>query len=129
MKARNAVLALLFALFLSVGSGTASADLLVNGNFATGDLTGWNASAIDQGGIPTTPLISVSSSSGGIHYAAFDTGTYATGPFDSTLSQSFTVTAAQPILSFDFNSMPTLSVDPTGTGTSPFRDSFVASVF
>ena len=58
----------------------------------------------------------------------FDTGNYATGPFDSTLSQSFTTTAAQPILSFDFNRLPTLSNDPTGTGTSSFLDSFVASL-
>jgi hypothetical protein len=59
----------------------------------------------------------------------FDTGNYATGPFDSTLSQSFQVTAAQPVLSFDFNRMPTLTADTTGTGTSSFRDSFVASLF
>jgi hypothetical protein len=127
MKAKNAVLALLVGLVTSVGSGTASAGI-VNGDFATGDLTGWTASAIDQNGNPVTPLISVVSM-GSIHDAVFDTGQYATGPYDSTLSQSFLVTAAQPILSFDFNKMPTLTPDPTGTGTSPFGDSFVASLF
>ena len=49
MKARNAVLALVVGVVSSVGSGTASAGF-VNGNFATGDLTGWTASAIDQNG-------------------------------------------------------------------------------
>jgi hypothetical protein len=127
MKAINAVLAVLLGVFSSAGLGTASAGF-INGNFATGDLTGWTASAIDQSGNPVTPLISVASS-GSAHFAVFDTGNYATGPFDSTLSQSFLVTAAQPILSFDFNRMPTLTPDPTGTGTSSFRDSFVASLF
>jgi hypothetical protein len=65
---------------------------------------------------------------GGTNFAAFDTGNYFTGPFDSTLSRSFPVTAAEPILSFDFNRLPTLTPDPTETGTSPFRDSFVASL-
>jgi hypothetical protein len=127
MKARNAALALLIGVFSFVGSATAYAGF-INGNFATGDLTGWTASAIDQNGNPVTPLISVASS-GGTNFAVFDTGNFATGPFDSTLSQSFLVTAAQPILSFDFNHLPTLTPDPTGTGTSSFRDSFVASLF
>lgn len=127
MKVRNAVLSLLVGVFSLVGSGTASAGLLVNGNFATGDLSGWNASAIDQNGNPVTPLISVGSS-GGTNFAVFNTGTYAAGPFDSTLSQSFLVTAAEPVLSFDFNHLPVVSPDPTGTGTSSFGDSFVASV-
>jgi hypothetical protein len=128
MKARNAVLALVVGVISSFGSGTASAGLLVNGDFATGDLTGWTASAIDQNGNSVAPLISVVSI-GNIHDAVFDTGNYATGPFDSTLSQSFLVTAAEPVLSFDFNHLPALSADATGTGTASFRDSFVVSVF
>jgi hypothetical protein len=126
MKARNAVFALVVGAVSSVGSGNVSAGF-INGNFATGDLTGWTASAVDQNGNPVTPLISVASS-GGSNFAVLDTGNYATGPFDSTLSQSFLVTAAEPILSFDFNHLHTLTPDPTGTGTSSFRDSFVASL-
>jgi hypothetical protein len=121
------VSALVVGVACSVGAGRAVAGTLVNGDFATGDLTGWTASAIDRNGNPTPPLISVGSS-GGTHFAAFDTGNYATGPFDSTLSQSFTVTAAEPILSFDFNRLPTVSTDSTGTGTGSFLDSFVASL-
>jgi hypothetical protein len=127
MKARTVVWALVVAGTTFVASGPASAGL-VNGNFATGDLSGWTASAIDQNGHAVTPLIAVGSS-GGTHFAVFDTGTYAAGPFDSTLSQSFLVTATQPILSFDFNRLPALTSDATGTGKASFRDSFVASLF
>ncbi len=123
---RIAAWALMLGLVSSIGAGTVSAGF-VNGNFATGDLTGWTASAIDQNGNPVTPLISVATSAAG-NFAVFDTGNYATGPFDSTLSQSFMVTAAEPVLSFDFNHLPTLATDPTGTGTSSFLDSFVASL-
>jgi hypothetical protein len=126
MKIHNAVLALLIGVTSAVCTRTASAGL-VNGNFATGDLTGWTASAIDQNGNAVTPLISVASS-GGTNFAVFDTGNYATGPFVSTLSQSFLVTAAEPILRFELNHLPTLTPDATGTGTSSFGDSVVASV-
>jgi hypothetical protein len=126
MNARSAVLALLVGLVSTVGVNTASAGF-INGNFATGDLAGWTASAIDRDGNPTTPLITVGSS-GGTHFASFKTGTFATGPFISTLSQSFTVSAAEPFLHFDFT-RPIVSADPTGTGTSPFRDSFTVSVY
>jgi hypothetical protein len=127
MKARRALVTLLVGLAWSSGSAAVRAGF-INGNFATGDLTGWTASAIDQHGNPVTPLISVASA-GGANFAVFDTGTYAAGPFDSTLSQSFLVTAAQPILSFDLSGLPKLSPDSSGTGMSSFQDSFVASVF
>jgi hypothetical protein len=84
----------------SVGSGATFADF-INGNFATGERTGWTASAIDQTGNPVTQLISVASSAGK-NFVVFNTGPYASGPFDSTVSQPFVVRAAQPILSFDF---------------------------
>jgi hypothetical protein len=123
MKARNAVLALLVGAVSSVGSGTASAGF-INGNFATGDLNGWTASAIHENANPVTPLISVASS-GSTNFAVFDTGNYATGPFDSTLSQSFLVTAAQPILSLDSNHLPALSPDPVGTAVEGGVTTFV----
>jgi hypothetical protein len=126
MKLKNAMFALLVGVVSSVSTGTVWAGF-INGNFATGDLTGWTASAIDQGGNAVTPLISVATSAAG-NFAVFDTGNFATGPFDSTLSQSFLVSAAEPILRFDLNDLPTLTPDATGTGTSSFGDSVVASV-
>jgi hypothetical protein len=117
---------MLLALILPF-AGTASATIIVNGDFETGDLTGWTASA--TGAVipppPLTPLISVISI-GGSSAAEFETGDFASGPFISTLEQTFTLPPDTSQLVFDF-SLST-APDPTGTGTSPFLDSFVVSL-
>jgi len=90
-------------------------------------LSGWTITAIDQNGNLMTQLIFVESIDNA-HAALFDTGSFATGPHISTLSQSFSVTAAEPFLFFDLNQLPTLTPDATGSGTGSFHDSLVASL-
>lgn len=99
---------------------------IINGDFETGDFTGWTASAIDGAFNPTAPLISVASV-GGNQVAVFDTGDFNTGPFISTLEQTFTVDPATPFLTFDFSD-PFTSADATGTGAGPFLDAFAVSL-
>jgi hypothetical protein len=100
---------------------------ITQGDFSSGDLTGWTASAVDAFGDAVSPLISVINPSGNF-LAEFSTGEFASGPFISTLEQSFLVDAADPILSFNF-SLPGVVSDPSGTGASPFLDTFSVSVF
>ena len=106
---------------VQVAMATPASAGIVNGDFETGDLSGWTTSAI--GG---SPLISVVMP-GTNHFAELATGDFATGPFISTLEQTFTVDPATPQLSFDFT-LPSTILDPTGTGLSPFLDSFVVSL-
>ncbi len=98
------------------------AGAILSGDFESGDLTGWTASAIDGLASPTTPLISVSSASGN-NFAVFETGEFDDDVFVSTLEQSFTVSAAEPLFIFDLT-LPGTSADPTGTGAGLFSDSF-----
>src|SRR5437763_14758024 len=98
MKARNAVVALVVGVASSIGSGTASAGLRVNGDFATGDLTGWTASALDQHGNPVPPLRPVASS-GGLHFGGCAPRAFATAPSDRSPSPSSPGTASAPSLS------------------------------
>lgn len=98
---------------------SASAEF-VNGDFETGDLTGWTASAI--GGSPLISVVMPATN----HFAEFETGDFATGPFISTLEQTITVDPSKPLLSFDFT-LPTTTADATGIGASPFLDGFFVS--
>ena len=121
LNLRGFTFLMLFSVFSGESQGT-----IINGDFATGDLTGWTTSAIDQAGQPTTSLVSVESS-GGTFFADFPTGQFADDVFISTLEQTFTVTAQEPILSFEF-SLPSIIEDNTGSGNSPFFDAFVVSL-
>jgi hypothetical protein len=101
---------------------------IINGDFGTGDFTGWTLSAIDDFGDPLDPndFITVEAAGSG-NAAVFDTRQFADGLFIATLEQTFAVTADEPILRFDF-SLPSLINDPTGTGTGIFPDALFASV-
>ncbi len=96
-----------FAAVLTAASTTQAAELLSNGDFETGDLTGWTVA--DQAGgsgstynntgtsTPISFLVTVGAS-GGNYYAVTDQG----GPGAHALLQSFTVAAgASTQLSFD----------------------------
>lgn len=114
-------------LFIAIFASSASAAI-VNGDFETGDFTGWTVSAIDDlgGPIDPTPFLSVANV-GGNYVADFRTGAFSDGLFIATLEQTFTVDAAAPIVRFDFT-LPTVSTDSTGTGTSPFFDAILVSM-
>jgi hypothetical protein len=101
---------------------------IVNGDFQTGDLTGWNVSAFNGLGNPLAinPFIAVETV-GGNSFVVFDTGNFSQGLFVASLQQTYAVEASLPFLNFDF-SLPVVTSDVTGTGTSPFRDSFVVSI-
>lgn len=127
MKPRNTALAMTLGILSWLTAGTASADF-INGNFQTGDFTGWTRSAIDAGNSPISPAPFINiGTSGANYFAQFTTGQFADGLFVATLEQSVLIEAAKPFLSFDF-SLPTLSSDPTGAGTSPFLDSLTVSL-
>lgn len=93
---------------------------IINGDFETGDLTGWTVSVF--GGSPLISVVDL----GGNNVAHFPTGDFATGPFIQTLEQSFVVDPGLPFLTLDFG-LPELQPDPTGTGASPFLDAFVVA--
>lgn len=122
----RAVFTAFMVLSLSLGSGRAGATAIVNGDFATGDFTGWTTSAIDQGFAPIAPLLSVVPFGGG-NAADFPTGTFADDRFIQTLEQSFVVDPGEPLFSFEF-SLPDIVSDATGTGASSFRDALVVSL-
>jgi hypothetical protein len=123
----SSVTLIVLTTWLVSGSGqNARANAIVNGDFATGDLTGWTVSAIDASGNPVTPLIEVMDL-GGVNSAVFSSGTFANGPFISTLQQTFTVANSEPVLSLDF-SLPAQTADLTGTGLSSFSDTLIVSV-
>jgi hypothetical protein len=111
-----------------LGAENTFATTIVNGDFSTGDLTGWTASAIDAALslLSPSPFIFVTNV-GGNHVVEFKTGQFADGLFSATLEQTFPIIPTEPILSFDF-SLPTVLADPTGTGISPFFDSFFVSL-
>jgi YD repeat-containing protein len=116
----------LLTLALAFGQMPSQAATIINGDFASGDLSGWTADAWDGSSNPTTPRITIESG-GGQNVAAFDTGAFVDDVFVSTLSQVYTVSDADPELRFDFI-LPTTTTDGTGTGTSPFLDGFAVSL-
>jgi len=121
------VVSILVLLMLIALARMVSANgVISNGDFETGDLTGWTASVIAavQPPPPLTPLISVSAV-GGNHFAVFETGEFATGPFISTLEQTFPV-PDNFVLRFDFSF--STDDDATGGGSSPFFDAFAVSL-
>ena len=116
----------IFFHFFFLLATTSPVSAVVNGDFETGDLSGWTVSAIDGLASPTTPLISVSSSIGN-DFAVFETGEFDDDVFISTLEQSFIISAAEPLLIIDMT-FPAASIDPTGIGTSVFSDSYFMSL-
>ena len=130
-------LATLVALALS---GAAHANLLTNGNFATGDLTGWSA----NGDVQALPELDYSSCCGtanytpGAYVASFGAGNVAD---NGVLSQSFPTTVGVGyVVSFDYGavdfSLPqsmsiaivsgadTLGASLSATGTNDFDTLF-----
>jgi hypothetical protein len=108
--------------------GSASAGI-INGDFSSGDFTGWTVSAYDDALNPIadpSPFISISGV-GGSNAARFKTGQFTDGLFMATLEQTYTIPAARPFLTFEFT-LPVIEVDPTGSGTSPFLDSWAVSL-
>jgi hypothetical protein len=101
---------------------------IINGDFETGDFTGWTVSAYDEDGNPLdpSPFISIGTV-GGSNAAIFKTGLFADGLFMATLEQTYTIPAARPFLTFEFT-LPLIEVDPTGSGNGPFKDSSALSV-
>ncbi len=118
---------LLIGVLCTFWASNVVATSVVNGEFETGDLTGWTVSAFDEFDTPLapSPFISVTDV-GGNNVAEFKTGEFADGLFIATLEQSFPIIVAEPILGFDFT-LPAVLPDPTGTGTSPFFDSLFVS--
>ncbi|MCX6878827.1 MAG: PEP-CTERM sorting domain-containing protein [Verrucomicrobia bacterium] len=90
-------------------------------------LTEFSRSAIDTLGNPVAPLIT-DVTMGGAPLYEFSTGTFAAGPFISTLAFQFTPAADENNLLLHFLLMSG-TADPSGTGTSPFHDSFTVSLF
>jgi hypothetical protein len=125
---RDFWLILLIGVLCTFGAGNVLASSVVNGDFATGDLTGWMVPAFDEFDTPLSPspFIFVTDV-GGNNVAEFKTGQFADGLFIATLEQSFPIIAAEPILGFDF-SLPTTQIDPTRTGSSPFFDAITVSL-
>ena len=124
---RGRVFGILTLAVAALSASTTLADTVVNGDFSTGDLSGWLASS-DSGTIPQvpiTPIVSVVGTGNG-SAAELSTGDFDTGPFISTLEQTFTVSATQPVLGFDvsFSSV----ADSTGSGNGFFGDAFVAVI-
>lgn len=95
---------------------------IVNGDFETGDLTGWITASTGEP-IPRVNVLSV----GGNQLVRLETGDFASGPMVSSLSQSFEVTAENPILTFDV-SEPTLAIDISGTSDGSGLDSLAVFV-
>lgn len=119
----------LFSVISAVVAFTASpATAVINGDFETGDFTGWTVSGIGGLGDPIDPssFISVTEVAGN-KVARFKTGEFADGLFVATLEQTLSVNASEPILSFDLT-LPTVLPDPTGTGSSPFVDGLFVSL-
>ena len=96
MKLCNVLLVLSLGLAITLSAGSAFA-VIANGDFGTGDFTGWTVSAIDDlgGPIDPSPFISVVSFGGG-NAAQFETGEFAEGLFIGTLEQTFAISAAEP---------------------------------
>jgi len=112
----------------ALGQTATSEAEIVNGDFATDDLTGWEADAFDSGSAPIVkdPFISVGPL--GTGDAVFlSTGAFEDGLFLLKLEQSFIVDPEMPVLAFDF-SLPTYSDDATGAGDSLFPDVLFALV-
>ncbi|MCI0561154.1 MAG: hypothetical protein MN733_21930 [Nitrososphaera sp.] len=101
------------------------ANSIVNVDFATGDLTVWTASAVNADGHLAKLLIRVVDL-GGVESAGFSTGEFTTAPFVSTLEQTFTVDAVEPVSSVEF-SLPDVRPDATGTGSRVFLNSLIVS--
>ena len=108
---------LVASFILMFGAGNALATI-IDGDFATGDLTGWTNSAHDafDQSLDSFPFTNVATV-GAHNVAQLKTGEFADGLFIATLEQSFGVSAEKPILNFDFI-LPTTLADSTGTGTS-----------
>jgi len=128
------------ALAMLALSGTAHANLLTNGDFATGDLTGWSAS----GDVLAIPESAYGGCCGTINYtpgayvASFGAGNI---PDNGVLAQSFpTIVGVGYVMSFDYGavdfSLPqsvdvsivsgaaTLDTSLTATGTNDFNTLF-----
>lgn len=111
-----------FAALLAAGSLAASAqatELLVNGNFETGDFTGWtatNQAGGDQNGWIVRPNDGTSApilAGGGNFFANTEQG----GPGSHSLSQAFTATAGGLyILNFDARADDQSGQAPVGEG-------------
>ncbi len=123
LNLRGFTFLILFSAFNSESSAA-----IINGDFATGDFSGWTVSAIDDFASPidSTPFISIASA-GAQKAAEFKTGEFVDGLFIATLEQTFTVDIANPFLTFDFT-LPVATPDPTGTGTSSFFDGLFVSL-
>jgi hypothetical protein len=89
-------------------------------------LTGGSTSAIDAMGNSVPPLIT-ETTVGGAPVYQFTTGTFADGPFISTLEFSFTPEADETNLLLHFTILQ-WTTDSTGTQTSPFGDSVQISL-
>jgi hypothetical protein len=110
IQAATHCLAAAAALAASVVPAHAGVNLLTNGNFETGDFTGWttNVQANSSGGLFVVPNNGGSSPLSGHPYALNPAGgnyfaiTDQTGPGSYSLTQSFTLsTAATVTVSFD----------------------------
>lgn len=113
---------------LSVAAVPVAADSVVNGDFATGDLSGWTVGAIDDGAgaIDPTPFVAVESFAGD-DALQMSTQDFGDGLFIATLEQQFTVDVANPFFSLDFV-LPEIDEDFTGAAASPFYDALVVSI-
>lgn len=100
---------------------------IANGDFGTGDLTGWSTSAIDSNFTPVSadPFIDVTPFGSGAA-ATFTTGEFSDGLFLASLAQDVSISSAQASLTFDF-SLPVIAADTTGIdGGSPVDDALFA---
>jgi hypothetical protein len=103
----------------------AAAGLAVPGSAAL--LSDFAISAIDAGGQPVPPLITVPPAPGVSPYE-LSTGPYATGPFVSSLEFRFTPSLSEPNLLINFSYLGS-SPDVPGTDGSSFLDAFVVSLY
>lgn len=102
---------------------------VVNGDF-TADLSGWTIDALARFGAPpiTDPSPYITTTGyGGSPSVRFKTGSYDQGLVQASLSQEFAITAAAPVLGFDFT-LPVVIPDATGSGASSDLDSFAVSI-
>ncbi len=95
---------------------------LTNGDFASGDLTGWTDWAIGSSldPIASDPFIDVTAFGSG-NAVTFETGAFADDLFLASLEQEIVISAIKSTLVFDF-SLPTVTADATGVGDSLVPD-------